>query len=80
MSSTDPPTAVGAAPTLTARRLDGLADRVFSSPDGSGDDGDGAIDVSAPATDERIGRVPACDADDVSAAVERARDAQQGQG
>ncbi|MDB2280327.1 succinic semialdehyde dehydrogenase [Halorubrum ezzemoulense] len=76
MSSTDPPTAVGAAPTLTARRLDGLADRVFSSPDGSGDDGDGAIDVSAPATDERIGRVPACDADDVSAAVERARDAQ----
>ena len=31
MSSTDPPTAVGDAPTLTARRLDGLGDRVFGT-------------------------------------------------
>ncbi|QUO49094.1 MULTISPECIES: succinic semialdehyde dehydrogenase [Halorubrum] len=79
MSSTDPPTAVGNAPTLAARRLDGLADRVARSrpaDDDASDHGD-RIDVFAPATDERIGSVPACDADDVEAAVERARDAQE---
>ncbi|WP_424015503.1 succinic semialdehyde dehydrogenase [Halorubrum xinjiangense] len=81
MASTDPPTAVADAPTLTARRLDGLADRVARArPANDGDDPSGdpdALDVFAPATDERIGSVPACDADDVAAAVERARAAQE---
>jgi succinate-semialdehyde dehydrogenase/glutarate-semialdehyde dehydrogenase len=77
MSSTDPPTAVGDAPTLTARRLDGLGDRVFGSRPASDGDGSARLDVFAPATDERIGSVPACDADDVDAAVERARGAQE---
>ncbi|SDF50674.1 succinate-semialdehyde dehydrogenase / glutarate-semialdehyde dehydrogenase [Halorubrum xinjiangense] len=84
MSSTDPPTAVGDAPTLAARRLDGLAERVARSrpaadADDRADDPAGdpdALDVFAPATDERIGSVPACDASDVDAAVERAREAQ----
>ncbi|OYR40655.1 succinic semialdehyde dehydrogenase [Halorubrum sp. Hd13] len=35
-----------------------------------------ALDVFAPATTERLGSVPACDAADVAAAVERARSAQ----
>ena len=78
MSSTDPPTAVGDAPTLAARRLDGLAERVARSRPATDDDGvSDPIDVFAPATDERIGSVPACDAADVEAAVERARDAQE---
>ncbi|EMA57559.1 succinic semialdehyde dehydrogenase [Halorubrum distributum JCM 13561] len=81
MSSTDTPTAVGDAPTLAARRLDGLADRAARArpaDDGDGPSGDpDAIDVFAPATDERIGSVPACGADDVAAAVERARAAQE---
>ena len=78
MPSTDPPTAVGDAPTLAARRLDDLAERVARSRPADDDASDRAdrIDVFAPATDERIGSVPACDADDVAAAVERARDAQ----
>ncbi|ELZ42134.1 succinic semialdehyde dehydrogenase [Halorubrum californiense DSM 19288] len=77
MSSTDPPTAVGDAPTLAARRLSGLAERVGRSRPAR-DDAEAAdsIDVFAPATDDRIGSVPACDADDVAAAVERAREAQ----
>ncbi|OYR89180.1 succinic semialdehyde dehydrogenase, partial [Halorubrum distributum] len=81
MSATDTPTAVGDAPTLAARRLDGLADRAARArpaDDGDGPSGDpDAIDVFAPATDERIGSVPACGADDVAAAVERARAAQE---
>ena len=77
MSPTDPSAAVADAPTLAARRLDGLADRAARSrPAGDADDGAARIDVFAPATAERIGRVPACDADDVAGAVERARDAQ----
>ncbi|WP_435093340.1 succinic semialdehyde dehydrogenase [Halorubrum sp. N11] len=77
MSSTDPPTAVDDAPSLASRRLDDLADRVArpSAADGPIGEAD-AIDVFAPATDERIGSVPACTASDVDAAVERARDAQ----
>ncbi|PAU83163.1 succinic semialdehyde dehydrogenase [Halorubrum salipaludis] len=82
MSSPDPPAALADAPTLAARRLDDLAGRVAcaSPADGGGDrtgsaDG-GALEVFAPATAERIGSVPACDADDVDAAVERARAAQ----
>ncbi|QKG93647.1 succinate-semialdehyde dehydrogenase (NADP(+)) [Halorubrum salinarum] len=73
MPPTDLPTAVGDAPTLAARRLDDLPERVARSRPADGDD---AIDVFAPATGERIGRVPACDADDVAAAVDRAGDAQ----
>ncbi|TKX70827.1 succinic semialdehyde dehydrogenase [Halorubrum sp. SP9] len=78
MPPTDPPVAVGNAPTLTPRRLDGLTERVTRSrpaDDDASDRGD-RIDVFAPATAERIGSVPACDAGDVEAAVERARDAQ----
>jgi succinate-semialdehyde dehydrogenase/glutarate-semialdehyde dehydrogenase len=78
MPSTEPPTAVGDAPTLAARRLDDLAERAARSRPADDDASDRAdrIDVFAPATDERVGSVPACDADDVTAAVERARDAQ----
>jgi len=52
-----------------------------SSADADGDAdgpaaGTDAIDVFAPATTERIGSVPACEASDVDAAVERAREAQ----
>jgi|AntRauMinimDraft_4_1070384.scaffolds.fasta_scaffold02569_2 succinate-semialdehyde dehydrogenase/glutarate-semialdehyde dehydrogenase len=80
MSSTDHSAALDDAPSLAARRLTDLADRVARS--GSADAGGDpaakvdAIDVSAPATAERIGSVPACDASDVDAAVERAREAQ----
>jgi len=55
-----------------------------SSADADGDAdgpaaGTDAIDVFAPATTERIGSVPACEASDVvDAAVERAREAQAG--
>ncbi|WP_418286079.1 succinic semialdehyde dehydrogenase [Halorubrum sp. DTA46] len=70
MSPTDTPAALGDAPHLPARRLADLADRV--TPAESGD----TLDVFAPATDERIGSVPACDTPDVNAAVERAREAQ----
>jgi len=83
MSSTNSPTALDDAPSLAARRLDDLADRVArsSSADADGDAdgpaaGTDAIDVFAPATTERIGSVPACEASDVDAAVERAREAQ----
>ncbi|EMA64644.1 succinic semialdehyde dehydrogenase [Halorubrum lipolyticum] len=81
MSSTDPPTALDDAPTLAARRLDDLAGRAAGRSDpadarGEPAAGDGALDVFAPATGERIGSVPACDASDVDAAVERAREAQ----
>ena len=74
MSSTDPPAALGDAPALAARRLDDLAGRVTRS--GPADAARDAIDVFAPATAERIGSVPACEASDVDAAVDRAREAQ----
>ncbi|MGQ3328049.1 succinic semialdehyde dehydrogenase [Halorubrum sp. FL23] len=88
MSPTDPPAALDDAPTLAARRLDDLADRVAcansANAAGAGGDrdtadggtADAALDVFAPATAERIGSVPACDTDTVDAAVERAREAQ----
>ena len=89
MSSTDPPAALADAPHLSGRRLDDLAARATRPEDGSsgangartrgagdaGDD-DARIDVTAPATTERIGSVPACDAEDVADAVGRARAAQ----
>ncbi|TKX75088.1 succinate-semialdehyde dehydrogenase (NADP(+)) [Halorubrum sp. GN11_10-6_MGM] len=85
MPPTDAPDAVADAPSLAARRVDGLADRVARSASptlgsetgADGADSPGAIDVFAPATDERIGSVPACDADDVEVAVEHSRDAQE---
>jgi len=84
MSSTDPPAALADAPHLSARRLADLAARAprsgadSSGASGAGDDGDGnaRIDVVAPATAERIGSVPACSADEVTDAVDRARAAQ----
>jgi succinate-semialdehyde dehydrogenase/glutarate-semialdehyde dehydrogenase len=82
MPSTDPPTALADAPHLSIRRLDDLAERVRRAAPGESDasaEGDApgaAVDVSAPATTERIGSVPDCDGDDVAAAVERARAAQ----
>ncbi|OYR54133.1 succinic semialdehyde dehydrogenase, partial [Halorubrum sp. E3] len=83
MSPTDPPAALDDAPTLAARRLDDLADRVAcansanaAGAGGDRDTADAALDVFAPATAERIGSVPACDTDTVDAAVERAREAQ----
>ncbi|SDM94740.1 succinate-semialdehyde dehydrogenase / glutarate-semialdehyde dehydrogenase [Halogranum gelatinilyticum] len=59
---------------LSARRFEVLAGRVARA-DGRAV-GDNEIDVVAPATDERLGSVPACDETDVAAAVERAREAQ----
>ena len=78
-SPTDPPDALADAPHLSTRRLDDLAERVrrasadepAASTDASGESA--ALDVFAPATTERIGSVPACDGDDVAAAVDRAR-------
>ena len=82
----DAPDAFAGAASLTPRRLSTLADRVAQGPpadalgdrDGSADAGSSAavIEVTAPATGERIGAVPASDADDVEAAVDRAREAQ----
>lgn len=79
---TEPPAALAEAPHLSTRRLDDLAERVrradATEPAGSADapDESDALDVIAPATAERIGSVPACDGDDVNAAVDRARAAQ----
>ena len=89
MSPTDPPAALADAPHLSSRRLADLADRATRAgagePEADGTatgeaeaNGDSArIDVFAPATTERIGSVPACEADDVAAAVDRARTAQR---
>ncbi|EMA67570.1 succinic semialdehyde dehydrogenase [Halorubrum aidingense JCM 13560] len=66
------------APHLAARRLADLSDRAMRSArtgEANAAAGDG-IDVVAPATDERIGSVPACDAAAVDAAVDRSRTAQ----
>ena len=79
MSSTNPPTALADAPHLSTRRLDDLTERVRRASSTTSRDAPGesdALDVFAPATTERIGSVPACDGDDVDAAVERARAAQ----
>jgi len=81
MSSPESPAVLADAPHLSARRLADLADRATrSGADDAGADGTDtdstAIDVFAPATTERIGSVPACDAGDVAAAVDRARAAQ----
>lgn len=80
MSLMDSPAALDAVPSLTKKRLDELADRVSRSDRSdtiaADTDGTGGLDVLAPASTERIGSVPACDADDVDAAVERARAAQ----
>ncbi|QSG01575.1 succinic semialdehyde dehydrogenase [Natranaeroarchaeum sulfidigenes] len=64
------PSAVLADSTLTHDRLDDLAERVRTVGERS------SIDVRTPATDERVGVVPACEAADVDVAVERARSAQ----
>jgi len=80
MSSTDHPTALDGPSSLSARRLDDLAERVTRSGPANGGRNsaaaDDAIGVFSPATAERIGSVPACDATDVGSAVERAREAQ----
>lgn len=78
MSPTDRFAALTDAPHLAARRLADLSARATRSArtgeaDAAADDG---IDVVAPATGERIGSVPACDAPAVDAAVDRARAAQ----
>mgnify|MGYP005854803361 CR=1 FL=1 len=65
---TSPPTALADAASLSIDRLAELADGVVS-------ESDERLDVFAPATTERIGSVPACDADDIASAVERAREA-----
>ena len=67
-AETSPPTAVASAPSVSPDRLADLADRAA----GSGGD---VLGVFAPATTERIGSVPAADADDVASAVDRAREA-----
>jgi succinate-semialdehyde dehydrogenase/glutarate-semialdehyde dehydrogenase len=51
-------------------RLDALAGRVRTVDDRP------SIDVRTPATDEVVGTVPACEAADIDATVERAREAQ----
>ena len=81
METTDPPAALADAPHLPPGRLEALAERVRDDRDVSASASEttgerDALTVSAPATDERIGSVPACDGDDVDAAVERARAAQ----
>ena len=82
MSVTPPPTALADAPHIPPGRLAALAERVgrkaSDEPIASSiDSGDAdAISVTAPATGEPIGSVPACDAADVAAAAERARAAQ----
>ncbi|WP_049906427.1 succinic semialdehyde dehydrogenase [Halorubrum aidingense] len=78
MSPTDRSVALTDAPHLAARRLADLSDRAMRSArtgEANAAAGDG-IDVVAPATDERIGSVPACDAAAVDAAVDRSRTAQ----
>ena len=67
-STTGRPTAVADTASLSTDRLAELAARVESTAGAT-------LDVFAPATTERLGSVPACDEDDVAAAVERARDA-----
>jgi len=86
MPSTELPAALPDATHLSARRLDDLSPVVTRSgadisvagdaKAGDASDAPAAIDVIAPATTERIGSVPACDADDVADAVDRARVAQ----
>ena len=81
MVTTDPPAALADATHLPPGRLETLAERVRDGRGGSAGasrtTGDrDTLTVNAPATDERIGSVPACDGDDVDAAVERAREAQ----
>ncbi|AFZ71693.1 succinic semialdehyde dehydrogenase [Natronobacterium gregoryi] len=58
--------------TLAARRLERLSARIEAPGERS------SLEVRTPVTDEAIGSVPACTANDVSAAVERARSAQSG--
>ena len=67
-STTGRPTAVADTASLSTDRLAELAARVEGTAGAT-------LDVFAPATTERLGSVPACDEDDVAAAVERARDA-----
>jgi succinate-semialdehyde dehydrogenase/glutarate-semialdehyde dehydrogenase len=55
---------------LTADRFERLAARVETSGEQS------PIPVRSPITEEQIGTIPACTDDDVTAAVERAREAQ----
>ena len=71
MATDTPPTAVAAAPTLSPERLAALVDGAVGSDDEP-------IDVTAPATTERIGRIPAATADDVVRAVETARESSAG--
>ncbi|MCU4799555.1 succinic semialdehyde dehydrogenase [Halobacteria archaeon HArc-gm2] len=56
--------------TLESGYLERLAARIETPGDGA------SIDVLTPVTDEIIGAIPACTADDVAVAVERARSAQ----
>ena len=67
MATDTTPTAVAAASTVSSERLTTLADRAVGGDDDP-------IDVIAPATTERIGRVPAAAAADVARAVETARE------
>ena len=76
MSSMDPPTVLDDISTLSARRLNSLADRVTRSSTIDSDATEDVLDVFAPATTDRIGSVPACDTNDVAAAVEHARETQ----
>ncbi|SDQ57744.1 succinic semialdehyde dehydrogenase [Natronobacterium texcoconense] len=58
------------ATTLESSRLERLAARIETTGDGA------SLEVRTPVTDEAIGSVPSCTADDAAAAVERARSAQ----
>ena len=71
MATDTPPTAVAAASTLSPERLAALADGAVGGDDDP-------IDVTAPATTERVGRVPAAAADDVARAVETVRESSAG--
>ena len=71
MATDTPPTAVAAASTLSPARLAALVDGAVGSDDEP-------IDVTAPATTERIGRIPAATADDVARAVETVRESSAG--
>ncbi len=62
-------------PTFDPATLDALAVRVDDGDPTDGDPSGTRLAVTAPAADERIGSVPACDAADVDRAVSRARDA-----